>query len=144
MNGLSLKNITMPKRTKIYNVAKGIQIAEGWIVPNNVPPYAYGSSSYIHHNPGNVRSSPFEIENDGAYSYFETDDIGLFAIVWQLWVYAKHGLDAITPNSTIDAAITQYHGGELDTNAQEDYISIVEKVGGVKRTDPVSSLLINN
>lgn len=133
----------MAQKTKLYHVALAIQQAEGWIMPSLNASYPYGSSSYIHHNAGNVRSSPFEIQNDGSYAYFENDDIGLFAIMWQLWVYAKHGLDAITPQSSIDDAITQYHGGVLDAQAQEDYISIVEKVGGVVRTDPVSSLLIN-
>ncbi len=133
----------MSQRTKLYYVALAIQQAEGWIMPSLTSSYPNGSSSYIHHNPGNVRSSPFEIQNDGSYAYFENDTIGIFAIMWQLWVYAKHGLDTITPSSSIDDAITMYHGGNLGNPAQEDYISIVEKVGGVLRTDPISSLLTN-
>lgn len=133
----------MAQTTKLYHVALGITQAEGWIMPSLTEQYPYGSSSYIHHNPGNVRSSPFEIQNDGQYSFFENDDIGLYAIMWQLWVYAKHGFAAITPDSTIAQAISQYNDLSLTDPAFENYIGIVEKVGGVVRTDPVSSLLIN-
>lgn len=112
-------------------------------MPNLKVPYPNGSSSYIHHNPGNVRESPFEIQNDGSYAYFENDLIGTFAIMWQLWVYAEGRMPQIPKTMSIDDAITIYHGGVLDAQAQEDYISIVEKVGGVVRTDPISSLLIN-
>lgn len=126
--------------TKLFRVGLGITIAEGWNpkdVGNQGP---VGSASYENHNPGNLRVSEYEAGNTGSFSIFTNDIEGFMALVRQLELIAT-GKDVLYgDNLTIGEAIAKYTGlaegsAELDT-----YLLTVESVGGVSRTDLVSTI----
>lgn len=128
-------------KSKIFKVAYAISVAEGWFTRGEDPRYTLGTASYINHNPGNVRLSTFEIGNTGEYSIFENDLVGYFAIVHQLWLYGSGRSATVPATSTISFAISKYNGLDESRPDFENYIEIVEKVGGVSRNDLISSLV---
>lgn len=128
--------------SKIFKVAYAISIAEGWYPRLTHPGYPDGTASYINHNPGNLRSSPFQVgEAPNGYAIFENDFVGLYAVAWQLWIYASGKFPPDISGKTIGEAISIYNDEPVGSPAWEGYISIIEKVGGVSRNDLISSLL---
>lgn len=131
-------------RNKMFRVANAIMEAEGWKPATTDAGVAEGSKSYRNHNPGNLRESRFEVGNVDNFSVFENDDVGFYAIVHQLWLYASGRSSAVSPKATIAQTMALYNGLEQGSPAFNEYISIIEKVAGVIPSDPISSLLLND
>ena len=128
--------------SKLFRVAYAISQAEGWRASTQNAPYSYGTASWSNHNPGNLRSSPFQagVTQDG-FAVFENDLVGFYALVWQLWVYAGGGFPPVPKHDTIGQAISTYNGLDINSPAFNNYMDIIEKVGGVSRNDPIGSIL---
>lgn len=128
-------------KSKLFKVAYAIIIAEGW-KPRLYEGATDGTASYINHNPGNLRSSPFQLaEAPNQFSIFENDLVGFYAVAWQLWAYARGHNPLVPPKDTILDAIATYTALPYGSQDLENYITIIEKVGGVSRTDPIGSIL---
>ena len=130
-------------KTKIFRVAYAITLAEGWYAAQPGTKYPIGSRSYRLHNPGNLRSSIYQIGQDDGFAVFENDLVGIYAIVYQLTLYATGGSKNVKPTDTLATAISKYSGTTIGTQNFNNYISIIEKIGGVSRNDQVRSLLDN-
>ena len=61
----------------------GITHQEGWHEPDESKGYK-GSRSFRNNNPGNLRSSPFEVDNQEGYSVFSDAETGRQALIWDL------------------------------------------------------------
>jgi len=95
------------------------------------------------HNPGNLRSSIYQTAQDGGFAVFENDMVGIYAVVYQLTLYAKGGSANVKPTDTIATAISKYSGTTIGTPNFNNYMSIIEKISGVSRNDQVRSLFDN-
>jgi hypothetical protein len=129
--------------TKIFKVAYAITQAEGWIARAKNASYPQGSRSYRNHNPGNLRASIYQIAQEDNFAVFENDMIGIYAVVYQLTLYANGGSANVKPTDTIAVAISKYNGTTIGTPAFNNYMSIVEKMSGVSRNDQIRSLFQN-
>ena len=126
--------------TKLFRVGLGITIAEGWHpkdVGNQGP---VGSASYENHNPGNLRISEYEAGNTGGFSVFTNDIEGFMALVRQLELIATGKDTLYGDNDTIEQALATYTGLAVGSTELDDYLSTVESVGGVSRSDLVSTI----
>jgi hypothetical protein len=56
---------------------------EGWIPPSGAN-FKEGSRSFRNHNPGNLRSSPFQFTTKDGFAVFKTDIEGWNAMIWDL------------------------------------------------------------
>ena len=126
---------------KIFKIAYAISIAEGWFNPSALEGHVVGSASYRNHNPGNLKTSIFEIDNTGDFSIFENDLVGYIALVHQLYLYASDKTNFFPAGSTLYDAICVYNGTDRGSVEAENYISIIEKVAGVSRNDSIESIL---
>lgn len=118
---------------KIEALMLAISEHEGWHPPqarkNNS-----GSRAYRHHNPGNLRKSPFECDNIDRFSVFRSDMIGFMALHWDLMQKARgNTVTNLNKNSTIRDLIYVY-APPSDNNDTEAYIKNVTQKMGVPDT----------
>ena len=128
--------------SKIFKVAYAITIAEGWKPRYTEMDATNGSKSYINHNPGNLKASPYQIDiDDEGFAIFENDFVGFYAIVHQLYLYATDKSKFTAPNDSVEKAISAYNGAIPGQPIFENYIKIIEQIAGVSRNDKIESLL---
>lgn len=130
-------------KTKIFKVAYAIAQAEGWIAGQPGSSYPQGSRSYRNHNPGNLRLSIYQTAQEDGFAIFENDMVGIYAVVYQLTLYAKGGSAIVKPTDTIAYAISKYSGTTIGAPNFERYMAIIEKMAGISRNDQVQSLFKN-
>jgi len=128
-------------KNKLFKVAYAITIAEGWYYDRSQNANFLGSMSYRNHNPGNLRSSVYQAGTDASFAVFENDQIGFYAIVHQLWLYASGNSKVAKPTETIEHIIMRYTSLPVNTPDFENYIFVIEKVGEVSRTELISTLI---
>lgn len=116
-------------------------MAEGWYVSQPGTNYPQGSASYRRHNPGNLRLSIFQTAQEGGFAVFENDLVGFYAIVHQLYLYASGNSANVKPTNSIGVMIEKYAGVKPGTPNFNNYLNIIEKLGGVSKNDEVRSLL---
>lgn len=127
--------------SKLARVAYGVTLAEGWEPRGSGATPETGSASYQNHNPGNLRVSEFECGNTGEFSVFINDNIGMAALERQLEMIAS-GKDALYgDNDTIEQAFQKYTADRVGSTELDNYLSTIERVGGVNRTDLVSTIV---
>ncbi len=136
-----LANDSQMYQSKIFKMAYAISIAEGWYFDRMENANFLGSQSYRNHNPGNLRSSTYQVGIDSGFAVFENDQVGFYAIVHQLWLYASGNSKFAKPNDTIEKVMSRYNSLPIATDDFQNYISIIEKIGGVSRKDPISILI---
>ncbi len=111
-------------------LATGIMTAEGWYPVT-------GSLTYRNHNPGALRSSPFSIGNRDNFALFINDDVGFFALCWDLAKKCKgETVTALGPNSTLYDLIKVYTA-ETDPERLNNYVMVVERIANVLRNTPL-------
>ena len=128
--------------TKLKLIAEGMKRAEGWIPPTKTAEtYTNGSISYRHHNPGNLRSSRFQLGEKDGFAYFLDDEIGMMAMLYDL--HAK-----MTGKSAhVDAATATLYDllrvwvAPDNEDSFNNYTDIVERVSGVPRDTPVRDII---
>lgn len=125
----------------LLSLAIAIAEKEGWNavrnggVNGNEPTIAYRN-----HNPGNLRWSPFMLEERDGFAVFLNDGVGFAALVWDIWSKARGntstGLDA---NSTIEQLIHVW--APPHENDTEKYIEFVCNRTGLDRDTKLSALI---
>ena len=130
-------------KTKIFKVAYAITQAEGWTMNRVVAGLGLGSRSYRQHNPGNLRSSIYQTTQEGGFAVFENDMVGIYAVVYQLTLYAKGGSANVKPTDTLATAISKYSGTTIGSPNFNNYMALIEKMAGISRNDQVQSLFKN-
>jgi len=106
---------------------------EGWH-PVGSEQSPSGSRSYRHHNPGNLRTSPFAYKIEDGYAVFKNDEIGRLALHFDILKKAA-GQTSTTlgPESTLRELIFTYAPPQ-DNNNSEAYLADVVAKTGVPET----------
>lgn len=109
---------------KLEQLALAISAHEGWITPGT-PGFPDGSRSYRNNNPGNLRSSPFQVAVVGGFSMFKTDFDGWYALLYDLKCKATGKTSTgLNGNSTIKDLIYKW-APALDGNRPDKYVQAV-------------------
>jgi hypothetical protein len=125
----------------LISVAEAIRDHEGWLPPNfTASPAFAGSISWRQNNPGNLRSSPFQIGQNGGFAVFYTEELGRFGLLWDLYQKCTgNTVSGLTGASTLADLIKVFAPPvENDTGA---YIASVEAKTGIARTTKLAELL---
>jgi len=125
----------------IMKVAYAVTVAEGWKPKNYGNNGAQGSTSYTNHNPGNLRSSEYEISNDGEFAAFDNDMTGFTALVRQLELAADGKSELYGDNLTIDQMFAKYTGLDSGSTPLNNYLAIIEGITGLDRNMPMGEIL---
>lgn len=129
------------RRVKLF--AEGIITAEGWLAAGFYPQNPGGSRSYRNHNPGNLRSSIFEINNLDGFSVFIDDEIGRCALFYQLYLYLSgKSTSGIGPNTKLEDFVSLYANLKKGTDAHKNYLSVLSKFSILQPGDPLKKLLL--
>ena len=127
--------------SKLIKIALAVTIAEGWKPPEGADEMIQSSTSYKHHNPGNLRASEYEIAHIDGFSVFHNDITGFYALVRQLELAAK-GTGSLYPaNITVEEMFSIYTDLEIGSARLDDYLDIIHSVGGVHKTSLARSIL---
>jgi len=106
---------------------------EGWGALGD-PKYPNGTRSYRHHNPGNLRVSPFAYKVIDNYAVFKNDAIGFLAFQWDILQKAKGNTSTgLGPNSTLRDLIFTW-APKSDGNDPEKYLADVVHNSGLPET----------
>ena len=112
--------------SKIDKLARAITIAEGWL-PDSP------SLSFRNHNPGALRSSPFQLGVRDNFAYFLNDSVGFFALMWDLAKKCRGETRTnLGPKSTLEDLIRTYTA-EQDLDKLNNYLRIIERITGRNR-----------
>ena len=111
---------------KIERFAFGIKIAEGWLPEKE-------SLTWKNHNAGALRFSPFALGGRNGFAYFLNDDVGFFALCWDLVCKCKGNTrTSLNEKSSIEDLIKIYTT-ETDPIKLNNYIKMVELITGKSR-----------
>lgn len=125
----------------ITRLAWAIGQVEGWDpLKGGGPSGADPTLASRNHNPGNLRSSPFQVGTGNGFAIFYNDATGWFALSWDLWKKARgETRTGLNGENTIEDLIRVYAPSrENDTDA---YIIAVEKWSGFFRSTQLKELL---
>lgn len=112
---------------------------EGWYCPGHTK-YPNGSVAYRNHNPGNLRSSPFQRGQREGFAYFESDLVGFMALHWDIMQKARgNTVTGLNKNSTLRDLIFTY-APPSDNNNSEQYLQQVVKKTGFKETTTLGEI----
>lgn len=112
---------------------------EGWF-PAGIANTAGGSRSYRHHNPGNLRYSPFESANIDNFSVFRSDFVGYMAFQWDLIQKATGNTrTGLSGSSTLRDLIFTW-APPSDNNNSEAYLQSVIKKTELKETTTLAEI----
>lgn len=125
---------------KIFLVAMGISMAEGYTPPVVSNREDKGSRSYVNNNPGNLRASEFEIDNVDNFSVFRDPVTGFYALCRQLETYASGKSSHVAPTDTISQMVAKYTALEPG-DAFGNYLATVCQFAQISPEDLVSSLI---
>ena len=126
---------------RLISLSKAIIEHEGW-GPDDLRTLGANEEtpSYRNNNPGNLTYSPFAIGNRGRWAYFYTEEIGYFALLWDLFQKCTgKTATGLTGQSTLEDLMHVYAPPiENDTGA---YISYIEAKTGLNRKTKLVELL---
>lgn len=116
-------------QTKVGYLMLAMAEFEGWYQPGH-PVHHNGSRAYRNHNPGNLRSSPFQYASIDNFAVFKNDYIGWMAFYWDIMQKSKgQTRTGLGPNSTLRDFIFTW-APPSDNNHTENYLAFVlEKTG---------------
>ena len=125
---------------KLERLIYAIAEKEGW-TPQNTFENKTATISYRNHNPGNLRSSPFESGKAGGFSVFKTDIDGFNALKWDITQKAKgNTVTKLNGESTIRDLIFVYAPPE-DNNNSEQYLKDIIKMTGLEESTKLKTLI---
>ena len=114
---------------------------EGWKYGNEKGVgVEFASVSFKNHNPGNLRASPFEVGKRDSFSVFIDDEIGFFALVWDLHQKAKgNTVTGLNGESSIYDLVKVYSGDSPEVVM--NYSRFIEGRTGLKMTTKLGDLI---
>lgn len=126
---------------KLIKLADAIAEFEGWHYADpKTNSFDSPSASFKNHNPGNLRWSPFMVGMRNGFAVFVNDDIGKFAMLWDLWKKARGETSTgLTGESTIRDLIYKWTAD--DVQIKEKYISHIEARTGFSRNLKLKELI---
>jgi hypothetical protein len=114
---------------------------EGWIYDRpETKDKNEESLAFRNNNPGNLRSSPFQIGQRNGFAYFYNEEVGKMAHVWDL--YKKcigETSTGLNGESTLKDLIYKY--APPSENDSERYLQVVEARTGLDRGIKLKELL---
>lgn len=126
---LEAEEVEKPQKSRMTDWAQAIQKFEG---------YFPGSKAYKNNNPGNLRYSKFEIDNDG-YSIFPDYPTGWKALLYQLDLAVSGKSKVYTPEMTLREFFKVW-APATDNNHPENYAVFVARELGVSVETKIKSL----
>lgn len=118
------------KTIKADRLMQAMAQHEGWMSVA-ADPQQRGSRAYRHHNPGNLRASPFAegiVEN---FAVFRNDIVGWQAFHWDLLQKARGNTSTgLNGQSTLRDLLFKW-APPSDNNDTEAYVRAVEKSSGL-------------
>lgn len=126
-------------KMKIERLINAITEFEGWFTIGH-PEYPLGSRSFRHHNPGNLRASPFSSGTKDGYAVFKNDELGRLALHFDILQKSKGNTGTgLNAKSTLRQLIFVY-APSADKNQPEKYLEFVTKVSGIPETTTLEEL----
>lgn len=112
---------------------------EGWHpVGSSTSPM--GSRAYRNHNPGNLRSSPYQTGTNGKFAVFANDFMGFFALYWDIFQKSQGNTHTgLNGQSTIRDLIYVW-APPSDNNDTDAYIRRVETLSGMPASTTLAEL----
>jgi hypothetical protein len=127
---------------KIERLMLAMANHEGW-EPPTATQAGYGSRAYRHHNPGNLRASPFAHSIVDGFAVFRSDFVGWMAFHWDLMQKSKgHTNTNLGPESTLRDLIFTW-APPSDNNNSEKYLQEVIKDSGLPETITLKEIFSN-
>jgi hypothetical protein len=125
---------------KIERLALAIAEMEGWC-PACSKEKPEGSLTWRHHNPGALRSSPFQVGVKNGFAVFKSDLDGWYALIWDLTQKAKGNTrTGLSPESTLRDLIYVW-APKSDRNDPERYLTFICLKTGFKPEMKLKELL---
>lgn len=103
---------------------------EGWLTPGETKTPG-GSRSYRNHNPGNLRSSPFQSGTSGGFAYFRSDFMGFMAFHWDLMQKATGNTRTRLNSKSTLRDLIHVWAPASDGNVPEAYVQEVVRESGI-------------
>ena len=126
---------------RLLFLTKAIEDFEGWS-PDDLKTLNVNEEtpSFRNNNPGNLTASPFAIGNRGRFAYFYNDEVGRFALLWDLYQKCT-GMNAqgLGKESTLEQLIKVY--APPTENSTTNYIAYIEARTGWSRKMKLVELL---
>jgi hypothetical protein len=126
---------------KLISLALAIKEHEGW-GPDDLATLDKNEEtpSFRNNNPGNLTASPFAIGNHGRFAYFYSEEVGYFALLWDLYKKCVGETSTgLSGQSTLEQLMNKYAPPvENDTGA---YIAYIEARTGLSRKMKLVELL---
>ena len=117
----------------------GITHQEGWHEQDKSKGYK-GSRSFRNNNPGNLRSSPFEVDNQEGYSVFSDAETGRQALIWDL---KKKSLGETSTGLNGESTVAQLiaiYAPMNDGNNIGTYLKGIQESCGIQPTEKLKDL----
>lgn len=128
--------------SKIDRLIAAMVEHEGW-APPPAGPNQTGSRSYRHHNPGNLRASPFASAVVEGFAVFRSDDVGYMAMHWDILQKSRGNTSTgLNGNSTIRELLYKW-APPSDGNDAEAYVQSVVAKSGLPESTTLSELFQN-
>lgn len=127
--------------TRLLALAQAISIYEGWHYDNpNTPATNEESVAFRLNNPGNLRLSPFAIGKKNGFAYFVNEQIGMFALIWDLFQKCNGNTSSgLTPQSTLSDLIRVW--APPSENNTNQYLEFIENKTGLSRFTKLEEML---
>lgn len=128
--------------SRLHKLAQAIAEHEGWDPQYKVDGKdIIGTLAYRNHNPGNLRLSPFQVYTRNGFAVFYNDEVGRFALIYDLWVKASgKSSTGLTASSTIKDFVYKY--APPHENDSEAYLAFILSRTGFSADMPLSDLLL--
>lgn len=126
---------------RLLDFARIIAEYEGW-QPDDLKTLGKNEETvaFRFNNPGNLRTSPFAIGEKNGFAYFYNEDVGFYALVWDLYQKCTGNTKTgLKPSSTIADLMNVY--APSHENNTEAYITHLENRTGLSRTMQLKDLL---
>lgn len=115
---------------------------EGWSPQTPSTPTG-GTRSYRNHNPGNLRSSPFQHSSFENFAVFESDNVGFFALYWDILQKRRGNTSTgLNGDSTLEQLINVY-APESDGNDTKAYIQHITSKTGLNPKSTLAQIFDN-
>lgn len=125
---------------KIVNLCNAMKTHEGWL-PVGSQEAPSGSRSYRNHNPGNLRRSPFAYLIEDNFAVFESDELGIFAFIWDIYNKCTgNTTTGLNGESSIRDLIFKW-APPTDNNNSQRYVEAVCRMTGYLETMKLKELL---